>query len=60
MGKHSKAQTAQEQEAQAKADQFDARHGASVTRAADKRLTGTYPYDQEAKLADLKTGRQQR
>lgn len=57
MGKHGKSQDAAQAEAQSRAEQFDARLGASVVRAADARLAGHAPYESDAKLADLKTGR---
>lgn len=60
MGKHRKPQDAAQAEAQAKAAQFDQRLGESVVRAADARLAGHAPYEGDAKLADMKTGRDQK
>lgn len=52
MGRHKREQTPQE-----KAAEFDQQHGESVLAAAEKRRNGTYPYDLDAKLADISTGR---
>jgi len=57
MGFFKKDTPAAQAEAQSKGDAFDARHGASIVRAADKRLKGEAPYESEVKLADMATGR---